>query len=206
MIELAIIEDSQTYREALETLVKTQPDIHLVYSGSSLKEALPVLRKSPPHVAILDIELGAESGIEGVKKVHEICPATGIFMLTVFEDTEKIMASIKAGALGYLLKKDSPEKILEAIQTVYRGEGIVNGSMTRKLFEHFSAPDQMKKLGQYNLTRRETEITGLLMEGLSYKEIASRLFISVDTLNSHVRNIYSKLDVHSKSELIAKFR
>jgi DNA-binding NarL/FixJ family response regulator len=206
MIDLAIIEDSDTYRQALETLVRTRPDINLVYSGPSLREALPRLKEYPPHVAILDIELGEESGIDGVKKIHEVAPETGIFMLTVFEDTEKIMASIQAGALGYLLKKDSPDKILEAIQTVYKGEGIVNASMTRKLFDHFSEADNRPKLDAYKLTKRETEITKLLMEGLSYKEIAGRLFISVDTLNSHIRNIYTKLDVHSKSELIAKFR
>ena len=155
----------------------------------------------------MDIDLGKESGIEGVQKIKEVFPEAGIFMLTVFEDEEKIFGSIKAGALGYLLKKDAPGKIVEAVRTIYRGESVMNGAIARKMLDYFSKPIAAKPdLEAYNLTKREKEILGLLMDGLSYKEICAQCFISIDTLNSHIRKVYSKLNVHSRSEIAARFR
>jgi len=127
-------------------------------------------------------------------------------MLTVFEDDEKIFGAIKAGANGYLLKKDSPQKILDAIEAVYRGESPMNGMIASKVLDYFQR--QQKKnndLNQSGLTEREKEILKLLIKGNSYKEIAGMLFISIETLNSHIKNIYRKLNVHSRSELAAKF-
>jgi DNA-binding NarL/FixJ family response regulator len=206
MIRLAIIEDNAAYRLALELYIKTGREIEIIYVDSSVKKLItdPSLQ---PHVVIMDIDLGKESGIEGVKKIKEAFPKAGIFMLTVFEDEEKIFQSIQAGALGYLLKKDPPEKIVEAVYNIYRGESVMNGQVARKLLEYFSRrrthePD----LATYNLTKREKEILLLLMDGLSYKEIAAKCFISIDTLNSHIRKVYTKLNVHSRSEIAARFR
>lgn len=206
MIRLAIIEDNAAYRLALELYIKTGPDIEIVYVDSSVKNLIsdPSLQ---PHVVIMDIDLGKESGIEGVKKIKEAFPKAGIFMLTVFEDEEKIFQSIQAGALGYLLKKDSPEKIVEAIHNIYRGESVMNGQVARKLLEYFSRRKRYEPdLDSYNLTKREKEILLLLMDGFSYKEIAAKCFISIDTLNSHIRKVYTKLNVHSRSEIAARFR
>jgi DNA-binding NarL/FixJ family response regulator len=155
----------------------------------------------------MDIDLGTESGIESVEKVRAMFPETGVFMLTGFDDEEMIFKSIKAGALGYLLKKDAPEKIVEAIRNINKGESVMNGQVARKLLNYFSSQKEPKAgFEDYHLTKRENEIFLLLMDGLSYKEIAAKCFISIDTLNSHIRKVYTKLNVHSRSEIAAKFR
>jgi DNA-binding NarL/FixJ family response regulator len=127
-------------------------------------------------------------------------------MLTVFEDDDKIFGAIKAGANGYLLKKDSPQKILDAIDAVVKGESPMNGMIAAKVLDYFQKQkSNAEQLEQHKLTEREKEILHLLIKGNSYKEIASAIFISVETLNSHIKNIYRKLNVHSRSELAAKF-
>ncbi len=126
-------------------------------------------------------------------------------MLTVFEDNEKIFGAIKAGANGYLLKKDSPQKILDAIELVYKGESPMNGMIAAKVLDYFQQTQQKNSvLHEANLTEREAEILRLLIKGLSYKEIASNIFISIETLNSHIKNIYRKLNVHSRGELASR--
>ena len=206
MIRLAILEDNRTYLNALEAYLNKIHDIELVYIAANL-QSLSLLISAKPDVVIMDIDLGDDSGIEGVKLIKDVLPGTGIFMLTVFDAEEKIVQSIQAGASGYLLKKDSPKKIAEAIRTVYKGEAYINGQVARTLLNAFPKSLQYTPdFSKYNLTKRETEIVLLLIDGLSYKEIASRSFISMATLNTHVRNIYDKLGIHSRSEIAAKFR
>lgn len=206
MIRLAIVEDNRVYLDALESYLSKIPDIQLVHVAVNL-QTMEYLISVTPDVVIMDIDLGSDSGIQGVQLIKQALPDTGIFMLTVFDDEEKIVQSIRAGASGYLLKKDSPKKIVEAIRSIYKGEGSINGQVARTLLNAFPksvqhAPDFSK----YNLTKRETEIVLLLIDGLSYKEIASRSFISMATLNTHVSNIYDKLGIHSRSEIAARFR
>ena len=206
MIRLAIIEDNALYRTALQTYINSIGGIQVVYLESSVNGLLSNLTLNP-DVLIMDIDLGKESGIDGVQKIKQVLPAAGILMLTVFEDDEKIFQSIKAGALGYLLKKDPPGKIVEAIQNIYKGESVMNGQIARKVLNYFSHPKTTAPdFETYNLTKREKEILLLLMDGLSYKEIATKCFISIDTINSHIRKVYTKLNVHSRSEIAAKFR
>ena len=206
MIRLAIIEDNPAYRTALELFIKKAASIEIVYLDSTVKN-LANNSTLQPHVVIMDIDLGKESGIDGVHKIKQAYPKAGIIMLTVFDDEEKIFRSIKAGALGYLLKKDAPEKIVEAIHSIYKGESVMNGQIARKLLDYFARQTKPEPvLDAYKLTKREKEILVLLMDGLSYKEIAAKCFISIDTLNSHIRKVYSKLNVHSRSEINAKFR
>jgi DNA-binding NarL/FixJ family response regulator len=206
MIRLAIIEDNAVYSKALELYIKKVEGIEIVYLDRTIKN-LTSTTSIQPHVVIMDIDLGKESGIEGVQKIKEAFPNAGVLMLTVFEDEEKIFQSIKAGALGYLLKKDSPEKIVEAIHNIYKGESVMNGQIARKLLDYFARQQKPEpNLKAYNLTKREEEILMLLMDGLSYKEIAAKCFISIDTINSHIRKVYTKLNVHSRSEIAAKFR
>lgn len=208
MIRLGIIEDNLTYRTALETYIKTVAGMELVYSGADLS-GIKELLAAAPHVVVMDIDLGKDSGIQGVQMVKAARPDIQVLMLTVFEDEEKIFNSIKAGAAGYLLKKDPPQKIMEAIQNVYKGEGAINGLIARKILDYIPnsvAEQKAPDLEQYNLTKREKEILLLLIDGLSYKEIAARCFISIDTINSHIRKIYTKLNIHSRSEIAARFR
>ncbi len=206
MIRVAIIEDNLSFMKAMQVLISSQPDMLLVYTSDNLIDA-DALCHANPDVVIMDIDLPIKSGIEGVKMLKKNLPSAGVFMLTVFEDEEKIFDSVKAGALGYLLKKDSPEKIIEAIHAVQNGESIMNGKIARKLLEYFSQKEKARSqlLDEYDLTRREKEILQLLIDGKSYKMIADTCTISMHTLFTHTRNIYNKINIHSRAEIAAKF-
>jgi DNA-binding NarL/FixJ family response regulator len=207
MIRLAIIEDNDAYRKALQTFISKASDIEIVYIGHDLENIAEEITANLPDIIIMDIDLPGMSGIEGARIVKEIRPDVNILMLTVFEDEEKIFQSIKAGALGYLLKKDSPGKIIEAIRAIYEGESVMNGQIARKILTYFSKEIRTPiDLEEYNLTKREKEILQLLIEGLSYKDIAAKCFISLDTVFSHIRKIYAKLRVNSRAEIAARFR
>jgi DNA-binding NarL/FixJ family response regulator len=207
MIRLAIIEDNLAYLKALQTFIAHSGNIEVVHTGSDLRAFIDDFSSITPDVVIMDIDLPGMSGIEGVRIIKSKHPATNIFMLTVFEDEDKIFESIKAGALGYMLKKDPPDRIIDAIRSIHNGESVMNGQIARKILGYFSkAESRDTRLEDYNLTRREKEILTLLIDGLSYKAIAAQCFISMDTVFSHIKNIYAKLNIHSRSELAAKFR
>ena len=150
MIRVAIVEDNLSYLKAMQVLIGSQPDMLMVYTAEDLLE-MKALYHAEPDVVILDIDLPNRSGIEGVRLIKEELPHAGVFMLTVFEDEDKIFSSIKAGAQGYLLKKDPPEKIVEAIQGIYKGESMLNGKIARKMLEFFSRKegDRQQELEQF---------------------------------------------------------
>lgn len=203
MIRTAIVEDQSRYRDLLRMILAGSDKIALVFEREHARHIVADVAKEEPDVLIMDIDLPGKSGIEAVSELKAVFPEIKILMLTVFEDDEKIFGAIKAGANGYLLKKDSPQKILDAIQELYEGKASMNGLIAKKVMEYF----QQKPLGNadaYNLTRREQQILELLMEGLSYKEIAAACFISPETMNSHIKNIYQKLNVHSRAQIAAR--
>ncbi|MBK8611714.1 MAG: response regulator transcription factor [Chitinophagaceae bacterium] len=206
MIRVAIVEDNLSYLKAMQVLISSQPDMLMVYTAENLNE-LNALYHAEPDVVILDIDLPVRSGIEGVRLIKDALPNAGVFMLTVFEDEDKIFSSIKAGALGYLLKKDPPEKIVEAIKGIYNGESIMNGKIARKMLDFFSRKenDRQQDLEQFKLTKREKEILQFLIDGKAYKNIADICSISLQTLFTHTRNIYNKLNIHSRAEIAARF-
>lgn len=206
MIKTAIIEDNNRYRDLLRTILNSAGKIELIYEADNCQQIVYDLRKSQPDVVIMDIELPGKSGIEAVIELKREYPAIKILMLTVFEDEDKIFKAIKAGADGYLLKKDTPQKILDSITEVCEGKSSINGMIAKKLLEYFQKERQVHLPEEFNLTKREQEILELLMEGLTYKDIADKCFISVQTLNTHVKHIYHKLGVHSRAEISAKFR
>ena len=206
MIKTAIIEDNKRYRDLLRTILSNADKIELIYEADNCQRIVYDLRKPQPDVVIMDIELPGKSGIEAVSELKREFPDMKILMLTVFEDEDKIFGAIKAGADGYLLKKDSPQKILDSITEVYEGKSSMNGVIAKKVLEYFQKKTLVNLPEKYNLTKRELEILELLMEGFTYKEIAAKCFISVQTLNTHVKNIYHKLGVHSRAEISAKFR
>jgi len=205
MIRVAIVEDNQAYRKSLEALISTSSAIELVFSDENSYKLIQTVDIIEPDVIIMDIDIPGMNGIESVLRLKEKCSSLNIFMLTVFEDMDKIFESLKAGAAGYLLKKDKPELILESIIKVKNGEGVMNGKIARKVLEFFSRPSRKASLEEYGLSRREKEILQLLVEGLSYKQIALQCFVTVDTISTHIKKIYSKLNIHSRSELSAKF-
>lgn len=207
MIHTAIVEDDLRYRELLRSILLSSEKIILVFEADNCRNIVLEVRKQQiPDVIIMDINLPGKSGIEGVSELKKSFPDIKVIMLTVFEDEDKIFAAIKAGADGYLLKKDSPQKVLDSIQDVFDGKSSMNGIIAKKVLEFFQKKPTVKNPHEFSLTKREHEILELLMDGLTYKDIAEKCFISVQTLNSHIKNIYQKLDVHSRAEASAKFR
>lgn len=207
MLNIAIIEDNPQYRTAISIILQLNENFRLIHKLENAKELIGRFEVEKPDVVLMDIDMPGMNGIEAVWEIKKLWNEIKILMLTVFEDDDKIFGAIKAGANGYLLKKDSPQKILDAIEAVAKGESPMNGMIAAKVLDYFQHQQQKNKdLDESHLTAREKEILQLLMKGNSYKEIAGKLFISVETLNSHIKNIYRKLKVHSRSELASRYR
>lgn len=206
MIKIAIIDDNFQYRLTLAIILQLSENLKLIHKLETCEEMVPFFQLEKPDVVMMDIDMPGISGIQGAWEIKKLWPDIKVLMLTVFEDDIKIFGAIKAGANGYLLKKDSPEKIHEAIEAVCRGESPMNGMIASKVLDYFQQ-QQVKQanLHDSHITDREKEILALLMKGLSYKEIAAMIFVSIETLNTHIKNIYRKLNVHSRSELSAKY-
>jgi len=206
MIQLAIIEDNIEYRNTLSRILQRNKEIKVIHELDNCLEMQTYFEMNMPDVIIMDIDLPLLSGIEGVWSLKQKWPELKVLMLTVFEDSDKIFGAIKAGANGYLIKKDSPDKILQAIFSLQQGESIMNGIIAAKVLEYFKKQsDSIPRLEDYHLTDREKEILNKLIQGLGYKQIAGECFIARETLNSHMKNIYRKLNVHSRAEVAARF-
>jgi len=204
MIKISIIEDNIEYRDAVSLMINMQDDMTMLHLMESCDGMMESFKVSLPDLVLMDIDLPGMNGIEAIWKIRKVYPGLTILILTVFEDEEKIFGAFKAGANGYLLKKDSPVKIVDAIREALRGASPMNGFIATKVLDYFHQQN-IHDIPESTLTVREKEVLELLIKGLSYKLIASSIYISVETLNSHVKNIYRKLNVHSRSELAAKF-
>jgi DNA-binding NarL/FixJ family response regulator len=203
MIKVAIVEDNNTLRNSLENLFNRTEGMKAVTSMNNLLNVVGELGKTVPDIVLMDIGLPHISGIEGVRTVKSSFPAMQVLMFTVFEDDEKIFDAIRAGASGYLLKKSSPEEIIEAIRELYRGGAPMSASIARRVIQSFQSSATPPK-EDYQLTTREHEILFSLVDGLSYKKIAEKYFISISTVRTHICNVYHKLHVNSKAEAVAK--
>src|SRR5829696_5316331 len=171
MVRLAIIEDNNEYRTTLSKILQRNKDVQVIYELNSCTEMLPLFEVEMPDVVTMDIDLPEMSGIEGVWHLKQKWPELKVLMLTVFEDTEKIFGAIKAGANGYLLKKDPPDRILNAIFSLKDGETFMNGMIAAKVMEYFKKQAELiPKLDEYNLTDKEKNILDKLMQGLGYKQ------------------------------------
>ena len=202
-VHVGIVEDDPSIRESVSSFINTTEGFSCPQQFDSVESAIEKISDPPPDVLLMDINLGGMSGIEGVRRMKSIFPNMNIIMLTVFEENDKIFQSLCAGASGYLLKRTPPAKILEAITEVHNGGAPMTASVARKVLNLFTsvAPPTLPEV---HLTARETEILQHLVSGSSYKKIARELFISFDTVNSHIKKIYEKLQVHSKTEAVAK--
>jgi len=169
---------------------------------SSAEQALEQLPGSCPDVALMDIHLPGMNGIEAVRKLKTQCPHTQFIMSTIYEDDENIFESLKAGASGYLLKKTAPSKILDAIIEVVEGGSPMSSQIARKVIASFQKKDSIDEVDM--LTPREKEVLKSLAKGLRYKEIADEFNVSMETIRSHARNIYEKLQVQSRTEALNK--
>jgi DNA-binding NarL/FixJ family response regulator len=203
MIKAAIVEDNNTLRNSLTNLINQTDGMRCVASLGNLLNVVSEFKKAQPDIALMDIGLPHISGIEGVRTVKENFENIQVLMFTVFDDDEKIFEAIKAGASGYLLKKSSPEEIIDAIESLYNGGAPMTASIARKVIQSFQN-NHLNAKNEYQLTTRENEILHSLIDGLSYKKLAEKYFISVSTIRTHIRHIYEKLHVNSKSQAVAK--
>jgi DNA-binding NarL/FixJ family response regulator len=203
MAQVGIIEDNKKIRQLMQRYLDMQEDMSCQVATESVEEMLDYLTTYPhPNVLLMDIQLPGMSGIEGMKIIQQKYPDIEIIMLTVYHDSHKIFDSLKAGASGYLLKHTSLPEIKDAIELLMQGGAPMSPQIARKVITHFNERGQKQQ--ESNLTNREQDIVNGLVDGLSYKLIADRLDISIDTVRAHIRNIYKKLHVNSKAEVIAK--
>jgi len=202
---IVIVEDNPGIRQMLSRVLESAPGLELLAAYESGEEALEGVRKLKPRVVVMDIQLPGMNGIDCTRAVREISPDTQVLVLTVFGDSEHVFEALKAGASGYLLKRTSREEILEAIDLVRNGGAPMSGGIARLVVESFRQKGGKSTKTSELLSTREEEILGLLAKGYIAKEIADQLSISFFTVRFHIRKIYEKLHVHSKTEAILRF-
>jgi len=203
VVSIWIVEDDDLFRTAIDDLLNHTEGMRCEHALRSCEELIGVLKKEDaPEVVLMDIGLPGLSGIEGVKKLKEVSPATDVLMLTIHEEDEKVFEAICAGANGYLLKNLEADELLQAIRGVLAGGAPMNAQIASKVLHMFATMAAPKE--GYGLTAREKEILGLMTEGMTKKVIADRLFLSFFTIDTHLKNIYSKLHVHSGTGAVAK--
>jgi DNA-binding NarL/FixJ family response regulator len=200
-ISVGIIEDHSEFRQSLEYLISSFPAYEVAWSYSSVEEARE--NYSETDVILLDINLSGISGIDALPLFKRLCPRQKIIMLTILEDDYHILEAIKNGADGYILKKSNPEKIIDAIKQVYEGGAALTPMIARQVLAFLKTEAAIPE-SPSNLTAREREILLLLTQGLNNEMIAARLFISAQTVRNHIKNIYEKLQVHSRAQVVAK--
>lgn len=204
MISVSIVDDDQALRESIATFVNGSPGFRCLSTYRDAKSALEGLPADRPDVVLMDINMAGMDGIACVQQLKALMPETQTVMLTVYEDADKIFRALAAGASGYLLKRLTPAKLLEAIQEVHQGGSPMSSSIARKVVASFQKPAAAGEKSAH-LTPREEEVLDCLAQGLTYKQIAERLGISIDTIRTHLRRIYEKLHVQSRTEAVAKY-
>jgi DNA-binding NarL/FixJ family response regulator len=203
-IKVAIVEDDTRIRESLAVLLNGSDEFSCAGAYPNAEAALKQMPQQWPDVVLMDINLPGMSGIECVAKLKELRPALHIIMLTICADDEEIFDSLRKGASGYLIKKTPPAKILEAIADVHSGGAPMSSAIARRVVQYMRQEPASPGKPE-NLSKREYEILGYLAKGYQYKEIADVLSISLLTVSTHIKNIYEKLHVHSRTEAVVKF-
>jgi DNA-binding NarL/FixJ family response regulator len=203
-ITVSIVDDEADLRQHIAGYLATVGNIRCISSYASAEDALIHLPQDKPDVVLMDINLGGMDGVECVRQLTPLMPDSQILMLTVFEDTEQIFRALAAGASGYLLKRLSPKKLLEAIQEVRDGGSPMSAPIARKVVQSFKA---VPKRGDesVDLSPRERSVLDGLAGGLAYKQIADQLGVSIHTVRNYIRRIYEKLHVCTRTEAVAKF-
>jgi DNA-binding NarL/FixJ family response regulator len=200
MIRVSIVEDDLAFREALETYLNHAPEFQCVSTYANPAEALRGLRKDQPNVVLMDLQLPGMSGIDCVAALRQDSPDIRAIMLTVFEQDENIFKALAAGAYGYLVKRTPPPKILDAIREVMEGGSPMSAHIARKVVASFH------QAATITLSPQERDVLGRLAQGHTYARIANDMGIAIHTVRNYIRRIYEKLQVHSRTEAVAKFK
>ncbi len=203
-ITVAIVEDNKEIREGLCLLINGSPGYTCMATYATAESALEGIKEQSPDVLLMDIQLPGMSGIECTKHLKSSNPSMQVLMQTIYEDDERIYNSLVAGASGYILKKTPPAKLLEAITDIHNGGSPMSSQIARKVVQAFQKMGSSSKETE-NLSAREYEILTHLAKGYRYKEIADMLCISIETVRTHLRNIYEKLQVRSRTEAVLKY-
>jgi DNA-binding NarL/FixJ family response regulator len=203
MIKLLVYEDNPQLREGLTMLINGSDGFEVLASFKNCNSVLQEVQEYKPDVILMDIDMPGTNGIEGLKKIRLVNNEVKILMLTVFDDNKNVFEAISNGANGYVLKKTPPAKLLEYIQEAQSGGAPMTSSIATQVLKMFSSIHNDKG-EDYNLSEREKQVLSLLVNGYSYKMIASEMYIAIDTVRSHIKKIYEKLHVNSKSEAVAK--
>lgn len=202
-ISVSIVEDDTGVRASLSRLIDSSPGFRCLSQHPSAESALQELPKKNPEVVLMDINLPGLSGVECVRRLKPLLPKTQIIMLTVYQNTEHIFNALEAGATGYMLKQTRPADLLAAIREVHAGGSPMSGHIARKIVQSFQKP--VAATGPVeSLSPREAEVLDLLAKGFLYKEIASKTGLTYATVHTHIRHIYEKLHVRSRTEAVAK--
>lgn len=204
MIRVAIFEDNRSLLDGLAAMIGGTSGFECAGAFPNCNNLLKNISQAKPDVVLMDIELPGINGIEAVAMIKEEFPDIKILMQTIFDDDEKIFNSICAGAEGYILKHTSPAEIMEAIKEIYEGGSPMTPSIANRVLKMVKVRPEPGSKESFDLSIREKEILTCLVKGMSYKMIADSCFISIETVNVHIKNIYKKLHVHSKSEAVAK--
>jgi DNA-binding NarL/FixJ family response regulator len=199
-IKVFVYDDHAARRESLKALIGLSPELEFVAEAADCSNVLKEMASTKPDVVLMDINMPNKDGIEGLKLIKQNFPQTKVLMQTVFDDTDKIFDCIRNGASGYVLKKDSPQRLLQAIQEVYEGGAVMNPGIALKVLDYFHPKEK-----DVPLSDRQKEILQLLAEGNSYKMVADKLFLSFHTVNTHIKNIYEKIHVSSVGEAVAYY-
>lgn len=203
MIRVLIFEDNAELRSSLSSLISGDKGFQLMGAFGECTGALPAVTKLKPDVVLMDIDMPGMSGLEGLRQIKQQFPDVNVLMLTVFDDDDNVFKAVQQGATGYLLKKTTPSKILEAIKEAKDGGAPMTPSVARKVLGFFPKQSE-KKTDEFDLTAREREVLTLFVDGFSYKMAANELGISVYTIQDYVKSIYRKLHVHSLPAAVAK--
>ena len=193
-----IVEDDQEIRNSFSLIVNSSQKFTVVNAVGSCEDAISLLHRDKPEIVLMDIELPGMNGIQGTKIIKDKSPHTDIIMVTVYEDSELVFEALKAGASGYITKSANYMELLSALEEIVKGGAPMSSRIARMVIDNFHVNPNSP------LTKRETEILQLISEGKTYTQISEELFISKETAKTHIKNIYSKLQVNSKSEAIAK--
>ena len=203
MIKLLLYEDNPQLREGLTMLINGSEGFDVLAAFKNCDNVIEQVTAFKPDVVLMDIDMPGVNGLEGLKKIRAVNNDVKILMLTVFDDNKNVFQAISSGANGYILKKTPPARLLEYITEASTGGAPMTASVATQVLKMFSSMNNIKG-DDYNLSDREKQVLQLLVEGYSYKMIASDMFIAIDTVRSHIKKIYEKLHVNSKSEAVAK--